>query len=503
MTDRFGHDEVERFRSLVSSRLGLHFDNGRTDMLADALRLRLRARGRVDCGSYLDVLEAGNQQEEWRDLTPLLTVAETYFYRSPEHFRVLADVVVPERLRTLKRGQPIRILSAGCASGDEPYSAALVLRERFPELRDPFILGFDLNPQMLAKAADARYSSWSLRELREDLRKRYFASEGQQFLLDREIRRMVKFEERNLAVENGTPWNLEQFDIIFCRNTIMYLTPEAARLAVVRLTRALVPDGFLFLSHAENLRGLSEDFRLCHTHDTFYYRKKEGASSDRWPAPPAAFPPPEEAPDFSWMDSIRLASERIENLSGQNNGAGLKEAVQGVVRRPNAASQMGAALQLMGEERFREALELVHGLPADVAGDRDVLLLQAALLANCGEVNGAQAVCAKLLAADDLNAGAQYLTALCREHAADYRGAMEHDRAAIYLDPAFAMPHLHLGLLAKRAGDLGVARSELEHACVLLKREDASRILLLGGGFSRQALLELSRAELQACGGRL
>jgi chemotaxis protein methyltransferase CheR len=164
---------------------------------------------------------------------------------------------------------------------------------------------------------------------------------------------------------------------------------------------------------------------------------------------------------------------------------------------------MGTALQLLAQERYREALEVVHGLPPDMAGDLDVLLLRAALLANCGEVSAALAVCEQLLAEDDLNAGAQYLTALCREHATDYRGAMEHDRAAIYLDPVFAMPHLHLGLLAKRAGDLALARSELERACLLLKREDASRILLLGGGFSRQALLEVSRVELRSCGGRL
>jgi chemotaxis protein methyltransferase CheR len=111
-------------------------------------------------------------------------------------------------------------------------------------------------------------------------------------------------------------------------------------------------------------------------------------------------------------------------------------------------------------------------------------------------------VCRQLLAADDLNASAQYLAALCREHAGDFEGAIERDRAAIYLDPAFAMPHLHLGLLAKRSHDWTTVRKEMDQALRLLEREDASRILLLGGGFSRQALLEFSRAELQACGAK-
>ena len=86
---------------------------------------------------------------------------------------------------------------------------------------------------------------------------------------------MVTFEERNLAVQDGACWEFEQYDFVFCRNVIMYLAPEAAQRAVARLTRVLAPSGFFFLSHAETLRGLSQEFHLRHTHDTFYYQKRE------------------------------------------------------------------------------------------------------------------------------------------------------------------------------------------------------------------------------------
>jgi chemotaxis protein methyltransferase CheR len=91
--------------------------------------------------------------------------------------------------------------------------------------------------------------------------------------------------------------------------------------------------------------------------------------------------------------------------------------------------------------------------------------------------------------------------ALCREHAGDRDGAIEHDQAAVYLDSAFAMPHLHMGLVAKRSGNLDTARSELTRAVALLAREDTSRILLFGGGFTREALADLCRTELRGCGG--
>jgi chemotaxis protein methyltransferase CheR len=100
-----------------------------------------------------------------------------------------------------------------------------------------------------------------------------------------------------------------------------------------------------------------------------------------------------------------------------------------------------------------------------------------------------------------LNAGAHYVMALCSEHEGDWRAAGGHDEIAAYLDPSFAMPHLHMGLLARRAEDFVAARRELHQATLLLEREEVSRILLFGGGFSRKALIELCQRELNACGG--
>jgi chemotaxis protein methyltransferase CheR len=153
-------------------------------------------------------------------------------------------------------------------------------------------------------------------------------------------------------------------------------------------------------------------------------------------------------------------------------------------------------------EHFTEALDLVQALPPESANDPDVLLLQAVLLAHSGRLAPAEDMCRRLLEIDELNSGAHYVLALCREGARDQSAAASHDQVAVYLDPAFAMPRLHLGLLARRAGDCDAARRELGQALELLQREDASRLLLFGGGFNREALLGLCRAELIACGGK-
>jgi chemotaxis protein methyltransferase CheR len=161
----------------------------------------------------------------------------------------------------------------------------------------------------------------------------------------------------------------------------------------------------------------------------------------------------------------------------------------------------GVVIELLRRERFSEAMELLQDLPPESSMDPDALLLRAVILTNSGDLAHAEKACRELLESNELNSGAHYLMALCREHAGDLPGALDHDQTAAYLDPGFAMPHLHLGLLAKRRGNLETARKELGQALILLTHEDVSRILLFGGGFSREALVELSRVELRSCGG--
>jgi chemotaxis protein methyltransferase CheR len=154
-------------------------------------------------------------------------------------------------------------------------------------------------------------------------------------------------------------------------------------------------------------------------------------------------------------------------------------------------------LVLLREERFEEALDVLGTLPLDSADDPDVLLLRAVLLTHTGLLGTAEEVCGRLLKLDELSASAHYVLALCRESAGDLSGAVKHDRIAVYLDPSFAMPRLHLGLLARRSNDSVAMRRELSQAITLLEHEDASRLLLFGGGFGRDALIELCHAEMR------
>jgi chemotaxis protein methyltransferase CheR len=494
--------DIERFRAALSKCIGLHFDDSRLGFLADVLARRLQATRESAAGYTARLESAADRGAEIASLASDLTVPETYFFRHFDQFRAFREVALPKRLAA--RSSKLAILCAGCASGEEAYSLAILVREHGVELgARTAIHAVDLNPVMIDRAGRASYSAWALREAPEEFRRRWFKPDGRDFALDATIRAAVTFEQQNLVDEGAACWRAGPFDVVFFRNVLMYLTPDAARTVIERLSRVVVPDGYLFLGHAETLRGLSQAFHLCHTHDTFYYQRKaelDAETTNPGELSVSSEPSPQASlvdTSTSWVEAIQNASDRIKYLTEREPDERTAFGVPAV----QARADVHAAFDLMRSERFGEALARLDELPPASARDPDVLLLRASLLTHRGELARAEAVCSELILLDELSAGAHYLFALCREGRGDAAGAIEHDQIAAYLDDGFAMPRLHLGLMARRAGNRETAQRELERALTLLAREEASRLLMFGGGFGRDGLMALCRAELSRLGG--
>lgn len=508
----------QRFRGWIAERLGLHFDDTKLEFLAEVLDRRVDKEGLM-LSPYLDRLEGPDISVELQALARELTVPETYFFRHIEQFRAFAEVALPEAKSARGAAAKLTLLSVGCASGEEPYSLAMLMREGAGQGRNVAIHALDINSAMLAKAARGFYTAWALRETPAESQQRWFRIVGKEFQLEESIRTAVTFQEVNLAQDNADLWAAGKYDVIFCRNVLMYFTPQSAQALVARLTRSLRPGGHLFLGSAETLRGLSHDYHLCHTQGAFYYQRKYPKNDERGErcedtlsdisldklAPHAVVRPAASVPEpvwtRNWLDAIQGASDRIQALAERPSLKSAPRGGGGPAAEMQAAAQMPLAMELLKKERFSDALDLLRCLPVESEQDPDVLLLRAALLTHRGDLSAAETVCAQLLSQDELNTGAHYLLALCRESAGDRQRALDHYRSAIYLDPAFAMPRLHLGLMARRDSDREVAIRELGQALVLLKCEDASRLLLFGGGFGREALIALCRAELNSAGG--
>lgn len=501
MTNTATAREIERFRSAITQRIGLQFDDARLDYLHEVFRRRIAKRG-CDSADYLRHLEHEQSGGEISALARELTVGETYFFRNHEQFDALADLALPERLRVRAEQRTLRLLSAGCSSGEEAYSIAIVAREI---IIDPSwkvaIRAVDINPAALEKAQRGHYSAWALRETPKDIQNKWFRVDGRETVLDASIRASVEFEPANLASDDPTLWQAAAYDVIFCRNVLMYFKREQMRAVVARIARSLAPGGFLFLGHAETLRGVSDQFHLLNSHGAFYYQLgcSDKSSSEDFiciPAAPSQPLRPASEPNVAWFDAIRLASDRVAALLPA-------EDVYPQAAQPSPPSFDSAPiLRFLREERFGEALSKLRDQRKTASPSAEILLLETALLLHSGQIADADASAGRLLSIDRDNAGAHYLMALCREHAGDRGRAYEHHWTAAQLDSSFAMPRLHLGMLARRRGDREIARSEFAQARVLLAAEDCSRILLFGGGFSRESLVALCESALKDCGSR-
>lgn len=496
--------DVERFRALVLARLGLQFEDAKLGFLAEIVQTRLDEK-RVNADEYLHALEFDTCDDELPALANKLTVPETYFFRNYDQFRALRHLAIPARLEQAP-SRKLNILSAGCASGEEPYSIAMTLLGMGLDPSRFNVTALDINPMALKKARRAHYSSWAFREMPQDQQQRWFHPNGRDFVLSDVVRAAVSFHECNLAENSAEIWRPNAYDVIFCRNVLMYFAPDQARKAIDRITQSLAPGGFLFLGHAETLRGLSDNFHLHHTHNAFYYaRKNPDEAADALPVAffeRASAPAPSNGnaldPGDDWIQSIHRASARVHALSV---GTQRLSARRSYSPPTQAALDIKPVFAMLHSDRFDEALAYVRDLPTAAGDDPDVLLVEAMLLAHASRTADAENACHRLLRIDEMNASAHHVLALCRETAGDLDAAMEHDRIAAYLDPSFGMPHLHMGLLGRRIGDRDMARRELALALPLLKHEDSARLMLFSGGFNRQSMIELCASALKDCGG--
>lgn len=485
----------ERLRDLVGHVLGLRVDDDGLASLRDLVDTRMRAVGRVDLDRYGELL-AGSTAEAG-ELARHLCVNETYVLRNIAQFEALA--------RWLERRSgthaSLRMLSAGCSSGDEAFSLAIVAcRALAPtDLSRTEIVGVDLDPEAIRIARTGRVSTWSLRSVPAEIRARWFTEADHGHVLARPIRDMVAFRQENLLGPSAETWRPRSWDVVFCRNVLMYLTPTAAATLVARIADALVDGGLLLLGHAETLRGLSTDFDISQEPGAFLHVRRGRTGAGRAPVldPAEGGEAVAEATEAGWFDTISRSTSRIEVLSGRRVDPG----TSGPTGATRSVVDLERAMRLFAEDKFEQALHALERPDGEPTPGVEAVLMRAVLLANGGRVAEAERECDAMLTLDGPDARAHYVKALCREQSKDLDGALEHDRVAAYLDPTFAMPRLHAGLLLRRLGETKLARAALSTALRLLVREEPQRIVLFGGGFGREALLALCRSELMTCGG--
>jgi len=251
---RFEAAEWKLLTDLIQERFGLTFDGVRCEILESRLEPRLRELHLRSLRDYYQFLRFHPERDaELGRLAPLITNNETYFFREAHHFDILVRRIVPD-LRAALRTRALRILSAACSSGEEPYSIVIALQNAGLELAGVRweIDACDLNPERVAQARQGLYDAGSLRACDGEARRRYFRETGGRFELRERHRTGVRFFEANLLAPNGS-FGWGSYDAIFCRNMLIYFGDEAFDGVIGLFARSLAPGGYLLLGHSESL----------------------------------------------------------------------------------------------------------------------------------------------------------------------------------------------------------------------------------------------------------
>lgn len=455
-------EACRRAQALVATRLGLDFPERRRPDLERGLARALRASPIAEPETYLAwVATLPDESPELRRLAGYLTVGETYFFRDRPAFEALEQEVLPALIAARRTDGMLRLRlwSAGCATGEEPYSLAILLDRLLPDRADwaLTLLATDINPEALETAARGRYREWSFRDTPRATRDRYFRRRGPgSFELDPGIRRMVAFAPLNLA-DDGYPdvvTNTSAMDLILCRNVLMYLTREAQRATVARLQRALVSGGWLVVSPAEASAELLHPLGPVNFPDAIFYRKS--AVSDQRSAASVLLP--------GWQ----VASPGLSEIPAPP--------------APAAAPRPSAPSPPQDEARaFPEP-----------ATD----LQRARALADRGQLEEARDLCERALARDRLDPEAHLLLAAIHQERGEVPVALEALRRAIYLAPDSAPAHFLLGSLLLQQGQRARGRRSMAIVVRLLSPVPRDEAVAGSDGLTAGRLLETARAYL-------
>ncbi|HET6977148.1 MAG TPA: protein-glutamate O-methyltransferase CheR [Pyrinomonadaceae bacterium] len=262
-------------RSLINERIGMSFDNGKSDLLIDKLSPLVIERG---FSSYLDYYYLlkydASAPAEWQNVMNALSVQETYFWREFDQIRTLVQTMVPQ-WHAQNSGAKLRIWSAACATGEEPLTIAIALNEAgWFERASIEILASDASSNAIERAKAGIYRDRAFRNLPSHFRDRYFEPEGSAWRVRSDIHSRVNFEIANL-MDEGQIKSKATSDFIFCRNVFIYFSESAIGRVVRSFARYLRPPGYLFVGAAESLLRMTTDFNLIEVDDSFVYVKRE------------------------------------------------------------------------------------------------------------------------------------------------------------------------------------------------------------------------------------
>ena len=492
--DFLTHTDVMRFRDLVRDASGMELPEFRRAELGRAIVRTLERTGLTGPAALYQHLRAPDARVDLEAFVAELTIGETYFFRHHAQFAALEEKILPEIIERRSGERRLRLWSAACASGEEPYSLAMLLDRMLPDRArwNVSILATDINRRSLEKAHRGVYGQWSFRTKGLEHDVRYFTRAKDRYKISQHIRDMVTFTYLNL-VEDAYPslaTDTQAMDLIVCRNVLIYFGPDAANLVVDRLFDSLSDGGWFVPGPAD---APTPAFRKLEAHSmprAIVYRKVKRAvappdppgSSVALATPSAAAPCTPAAPPRLVPVPDRPQSERAEADSRTRPPAG-------------PTSEHLEALALWRSGRSEEALARLASLADAAPADPWWSYFAAKICANERRLDEAARWVERSLSCSAVFAPSHYLHGLILAESGDLRAATDAVRRAVYLDADFVLAEFVIAGMYARLGELDRAVKAIDNVTTAVAGWERDELVPEGDGLTAGRLLELATVQ--------
>lgn len=486
-------EDFLRFRDWINSHAGIYLEEIKTDSLRISLVTRATRFGFTTFDEYYKLL--ANDDAEFRELMNLITINETFFFRFPAQFDAFRDKVIPEILESKPNSsRQFRVWSAGCSTGEEPYTIAMSMLDSGLEGfgYKGQVLGTDVSTNALNRAREATYQGRALSNLDRATMQRFFEPVKEGHRVGKRVRDMVDFQYHNLIKEPYPLALMSNWDVLFCRNVTIYFKLESTRRVVHNFYESLNPGGYLFIGHSETLTSISDEFESVEIDGVFLYRKPKARRlftfdevlSRREPSRrrESAFPDRK-----SVIDPVEIRRQR-------------KEAAEAADRETESVADILArAHDLLDRGEPAEAVILAERALKSDPENMEARLVAAFAHADTGDFNMAAREANEALAVNPLLAPARYILGIIYQRQGDSMRALSEFKRTLYIDKDFVLAHFNVANIHRVQGDLESACREYENTLRSLEASPDGQWTAFLGGFRPDLLAQTCERSLVEC----
>lgn len=518
---------IDRFIQLICRNTGLHIREEDKNTLSKKLWQRIKHLHISNPEDYYVLLETLNKsktpqgkpghwstEQEWKELVCLLTTGESYFFRDQGQFTLLRTKILPQIITNkLKNSETtgnhkksLRVWSAGCSTGEEPYSLAILIKELISNLDnwEILVLGTDINYKAIEKAKQGIYNPWSFRLVDPHLQINYFQQQQNEWHIDNQIRQMVKLQQGNLLTDNFPDYNTEirEMDLILCRNVFVYFEHQAITTVVKKFYDTLIPGGYLMTAHTELYGQNMGEFQVDVLPESIIYQRRrnhplepsdsvqyEGGKIDlykRYHSPHSQIFKSETAKYAEKPTGLKELYHQSKSSKFNHHYAPSPIAKQTEtitnnlstsINQNSASNLMKEAELLFQEEAYAQAINKAEQVIASHSQNFAAHYLLAQAYANLGQHNKAVYYCQQAIEIDSLAIPPYHLLAHISEENQDLEKAKLFLKTIIYLAPSFVSAYLELAAIYEKEGNTQRAKKMLTTALELLKQLPSSAIV--------------------------